>query len=85
MTARGIIRCHQESWSGLPFPTPGDLPDPGIEHSSLASPAMAGRFLITAPPGKPIYSRKVLNRENRKNKIVKLAFGPTYHVSSFSP
>ena len=31
-------------WSGLPSPPPGDLPDPGIEPSSLASPALAGRF-----------------------------------------
>ena len=30
---------RQESWGGLPFPFPGDLPDPGIEHTSLASPA----------------------------------------------
>ena len=30
------------SWSGLPFPSPGDLPDPGIEPVSLASPAVAG-------------------------------------------
>ena len=75
---------EQESWSGLPFPTPGYLPEPGIEHASLASPALAGRFLITAPPGKPIYSRKVLNIENIKNRVVKLAFGPTYYLSSFS-
>ena len=33
---------RQEYWSGLPFPTPGDLPDPGIEPMSLASPALAG-------------------------------------------
>ena len=33
---------RQESWSRLPFPTPGHLPDPGIESESLASPA--GRF-----------------------------------------
>ena len=33
---------RQEYWSRLPFPTPGDLPDPGIEPESLASPA--GRF-----------------------------------------
>ena len=39
-----------EFWSGLPFPPPGDLPDPGIEP---ASPALAGRFFTTAPPGKP--------------------------------
>ena len=33
----------QEYWSGLPFPPPGDLPDPGIEPVSLKSPALAGR------------------------------------------
>ena len=35
---------RQEYWSRLPFPPPGDLPDPGIEPMSLASPALAGRF-----------------------------------------
>ena len=43
----------QEYWSGLPFPVPGDLPDPGIEPVSLASPALAGEFSTTEPPGKP--------------------------------
>ena len=38
-------------WSGLPFPTPGDLPDPGIEPVSLVFPALAGGFFSTAPPG----------------------------------
>ena len=38
-------------WSGLPFPTPGDLPDPGIESVSFVSPALAGGFFSTAPPG----------------------------------
>ena len=33
----------QEYWSGLPCPLPGDLPDPGIEHVSLMSPALTGR------------------------------------------
>ena len=41
----------QEYWSGLPFPPPGDLPDPGIK---LRSPALAGRFFISEPPGKPV-------------------------------
>ena len=40
-------------WSQLPFPIPGDLPNPGIEPKSLASSTLAGRLLITAPPGKP--------------------------------
>ena len=39
-----------EYWSGLPFPSPGFLPDPGIE---LASPALAHRIFITEPPEKP--------------------------------
>ena len=44
---------RQEYWSGLPFPTPGDLPEPGIKTASLASPALTGRFFTTMPPGKP--------------------------------
>ena len=39
---------RQEYWSGLPRPPPWDLPDPGIEPLSLASPALAGMFLITS-------------------------------------
>ena len=35
---------RQEYWSGLPFPTPGDLRNPGIESSSIVSPALAGGF-----------------------------------------
>ena len=42
---------RQEYWSGLPFPPPGDLPHPGIEPLSLASPALAGRFFTFEPPG----------------------------------
>ena len=41
---------RQEYWSGLPFPTPGHLPDPGIEPSSLVSPVLAGGFFTTEPP-----------------------------------
>ena len=45
--------CRQEYWSGLPFPTPEDLPNPGIEPTSLASPVLAGGFFTSVPPGKP--------------------------------
>ena len=38
---------RQEYWSGLPFPPPGDLPDPGIQSAPPASPALAGRFFTT--------------------------------------
>ena len=44
---------RQEYWSGLPFPSPGDLPDPGMEPMSLASLALTGRLFTTVPPGKP--------------------------------
>ena len=45
---------RQEYWSGLPFPPPGDLPDPGTEPMSLVSPALAGGFFTTVSPGKPV-------------------------------
>ena len=38
-----------ECWSGLPSPSPGDLPDPGFKPRS---PVLAGEFFITEPPGK---------------------------------
>ena len=40
-------------WSGLSFPSPGDLPEPGIELVSPVSPALVGNFFTTEPPGKP--------------------------------
>ena len=40
---------RQEYWSGLPFPTPGDLPNPGMEPGS---PALQADFLLAEPPGK---------------------------------
>ena len=43
----------QEYWSGLPFPSPGDLPDPGIKPMSSA---LAGGFFTTEPPGKSFSS-----------------------------
>ena len=44
---------RQEYWSVLPFPPLGDLPDTGIKPASLVSPALAGRFFTTLPPGRP--------------------------------
>ena len=42
---------RQEYWSGLPFPSPGDLPDP---ESEPESPALLADYLLSEPPGKPI-------------------------------
>ena len=44
---------RQEYWNGLPLSTPGDLLDPGIEHESLVSPALASEFFTLVLPGKP--------------------------------
>ena len=46
----------------MPFPSPGDLPDPEIELVSLVSPALAGRFFTTAPPGNQLYSNKIYKK-----------------------
>ena len=48
---------RQEYWSGLPFPSPGDLPDPGIEPWS---PALQADALTSEPPGKPHASKAML-------------------------
>ena len=45
---------RQEYWSGLPFPSPGDLPDPGMEP---IAPALASGSLPSEPPGKPHCAR----------------------------
>ena len=45
---------RQEYWSGLPFPTPGGLPNPGVEPESLTSPALAHELFTIVLPQKPI-------------------------------
>ena len=45
---------RQEYWSGLPFPTPGDLPSSEIKPTSLVSPVLAAGFFTTLTPGKPV-------------------------------
>jgi len=58
---------RQQHWSGLPFPSPGDLPDPGMEPTS---PALAGGFFTTEPPGKPQrQDKEVINMETKLFQI----------------
>ena len=45
---------RQEYRSGLPCPSPGDLPDSGIKPVSFTTPALAGRFFTTSTSGKPM-------------------------------
>ena len=53
---------RQEDWSGLPFPSPEDLPNPGIESRS---PALQADSLPSEPPGKPTYRVLLLSRFSR--------------------
>ena len=52
---------RQEYRRGLPFPSPGDLPNPGIEPVSPVSPALVGGFFTIEPPGKPENERPFPN------------------------
>ena len=73
---------RQEYQSGVSFPSPGDLPHPEIEPGSLASPALAGRFFTTLPPGKPNKSTTlqflkflIKEREVRREWILTVTVG----------
>ena len=59
---------QREYWSGLPFPSPGDLPNSSTEPVSPVSPEMAGRFFITEPPWKPFI--KGIPRSKKKKKKI---------------
>ena len=56
---------RQEYWSGLPFPSPGDLPDPRIEPGS---PALYTDALPSEPPGKSFIRLKRGNRRSKRNQ-----------------
>jgi len=49
---------RQEYWSGLPVSTPGELPDSGIDPTSLVSPALADRFFTTSATWREINNRQ---------------------------
>ena len=56
---------RQEYWSGLPFLSPGDLPDPGFRPEPLVSPALVYGFFTTVPPESPIYTLVVVQSSSR--------------------
>ena len=56
---------RQEYWSGFPFPSPRDLSDPGIKPTS---PALAGGFFTTEPPGKPPAKLVSVSTERQKRQ-----------------
>ena len=53
---------RQEYWSGLPFPTPGDLPDPGIKHAYFTSPPLPGRFFTTRATWEVLFKNMALSK-----------------------
>ena len=61
---------QQEYWSGLPFPTPGDLPDPGIEPMSPMSPTLGGIFFTTQATWEPYHSRKTVTVCSRDKRLL---------------
>ena len=60
-TTLSVGFSRQEYWGGFPFPSSGDPPDPGIEPTS---PALAGRFFTTEPPGKPCGKEQKIQAPN---------------------
>ena len=60
-SVHGLLQARILEWVAIP--TPGNLPDPGIEP---VSPALAGGFFTTGPPGEPL---KVLKQEEGKMKV----------------
>ena len=77
---------RQEYWSGLPFPSPGDLPNPGIEPGSRALQADA---LSSEPPGKPYNRVKIAYKQlKQNNNIVNqlcAVLSPSVMSNSFQP
>ena len=63
---------RQEYWSGLPCPPPGDLPGPGIEPTSLTSPALTGRFFTTSATWKVLNIYIKLNHFAVQQKLLQL-------------
>ena len=61
---------RQEYWNGLPCPSPGDLPNPGIEPTSPVSPALQADSLPIEPPGKPNVVFKAQQTKNKKSFLI---------------
>ena len=58
---------RQEYWNGLPFPSPGDLPNPVIEPKSLA---LAGGFFTVEPPAEPLFRDQLFSKQGLDKKLL---------------
>ena len=68
---------RQEDWSGLPFPSPGDLPNPGNQPMSLMSPALAGGFFTTSTGGLGYVGKRKIAYVDGASQVVLLVKSPT--------
>ena len=82
--SRGFPR--QEYWSRLSFTSPGNLPNPGSKPASLCpvSPALAGRFFPTEPPGKPIISNLEILKSVWEDELKLYAKSTRFYISNKS-
>ena len=81
-SVHGIFQARifprDSSWSGLPFPTPGDLPDPGIKAIILSSHVLAGGFFTTSATWKPLYLYMCvhIHKEIFSKELIHMIIGP---------
>ena len=60
---------RQECWSGLPFPSPEDLPSPSIELGSLKSPALENRFFTTSTTWEALIELRLHNHDSMSSLL----------------
>ena len=82
----------KSNWSGLPFPSPEDLPDPEIKPVSPTSPALSGRFFTTELPGKATeckhdHKSKKKKKDTLSHNLIKQEFKflPSQHIFRWEP
>ena len=71
----------QEYWSRLLFPPPGDLPHPGIEPASLASPALARGFFTSGATREALSTRKEPHKRNELGSRQSMSSSPAAHTT----
>ena len=76
---------RQEYWSGLPLPSPGNLPNPGIEVPSLMSPPLAGGFFTTSAPWEAHKLHNTMQQLEDTRTLRSLDTGPRNPDPSASP
>ena len=78
---------RQEYWTGLPFLSPGDHPDPGIEPASFTSPALAGLFFTTSATWETplVYYNTIVNTICQKIYIYVYIHIYTYTIYTYMP